>query len=346
MMDAQRMADQLALSIGIDEACQTAFAKVPRELFWAGPDPYDPSSGGLLKSADNVVISTASMPFAMAQIMLAAELRDGMRVMELGAGSGYMAAILAERLGQGNVVTIEADAEMVGMAAKNLAAAGFGDVEVVTGDGLDGLPGRQFDAILASFSVTGIPPAWLQQCPGGRIVAPWATRWTSHNTDPKVSAAAVLNVRDGAASGRFYPNLRFMQAHAQRFDRIPALTNPGSSRYSIGPRLRPGAVIGKFHPAAAFYLGLVLSGVGYRMDDGVITVCDDTSWARAVGDEAMMRTEVLQAGPRDLWTELQTAYTGWCAMRHPSIDRFGVSVDTAGRHRYWLDDPSQLVDAL
>src|ERR1051326_3251917 len=231
----------------IDRPSWAAFAKVPREVFWTGPDTYDPSSGGLLKSEDGQVVSTASMPFAMAQILLAADLRDGMTVMELGAGSGYMAAVLAERLGHDKVVTVEADADMAELAAKRLDAAGFGDVAVVTGDGLEGLPGRRFDAILASFSVTGIPAAWIQQCPTGRIVPPWATRWTCRNTDPKVWAAAVLDVRDRTASGRFYPNLRFMQAHSQWFNTITPPADFTEARYSTGPRLRPGAVIGKFH---------------------------------------------------------------------------------------------------
>lgn len=344
-MNAEQMAAQLALSIGIDEAGRAAFAKVPREVFWSGPDPYDPSSGGLLKTEDDQIISTASMPFAMAQIMLAAQLRDGMTVMELGAGSGYMAAVLAERLEQSNVVTVEADPDMAQLAAKNLDAAGYGDVEVVTGDGLQGLPGRRFDAILASFSVTGIPAAWIQQCPAGRIVAPWATRWTFHNSDPKVWAAAVLDVSDSAAVGRFYPNNRFMQAHAQSFTPVTVPNDTAGGRYSTGPRLRPGAVTGKFHPAAAFYLGLALPGVGYRMKDGVIIVGDDTSWARAVGDEAGMRTEAWQFGPRNLWSEVESAYTRWCAMRHPSADRFGLTAD-GEKVGYWLDHPNQPISAL
>lgn len=345
-MTPEQMAAQIALSIGIDEPCARAFATVRREVFWPGPNPYDPTSGGLLKSADDgTVISTASQPFAMAQVLLAAGLCDGMRVMELGAGSGYMAAVLAERLGQDNVVTVEADHDMADVARENLTTAGYSGVEVVTGDGLDGLPGRRFDAVVASFSVTGVPASWIEQCPAGRIVAPWAARWTSGSYNPKASAAAVLDVRNRVASGRFYPDLRFMQAHAQRFDPIKAPIDVTWARYSAGPRLRPGAVIGKFHPAAAFYLGLVLSGVGYRMDDGVITVSDGTSWARAVGDESEMRTEAWQFGPRDLWFEIQAAYTRWCAMRHPSIDRFGLTAD-GEKVEYWLDYPDQVLSAL
>lgn len=341
-MDATQMAAQLGLSIGIDEPCQTAFAAVTRERFWDGPDPYDPSSGGLLKAEGGEVVSTASMPFAMAQILLAAELRDGMRVMEAGAGSGYMAAILAVRLGQENVVTVESDPDMAQLAADNLKAVGLGRVRVVAGDALTGVPGERFDAILGSFSVTGVPAAWLAQCSTGRIVAPWATRWTCRTDNPKVWAAAVLDVRDGTASGRFYPNNRFMQAHSQRFEPIaepPARLS--TAPLSTGPRLRFGAVTGKFHPAAAFYTGLVLPDVGYRIDEGVMTVSDGTSWARVTNDEIAMHTQALQAGPRQLWAEIQQAHIRWCALRHPSIDRFGLTAGASGGVEYWLDVPTQ-----
>jgi len=93
------------------------------------------------------------------------------KVLEIGAGSGYMAALLASRAQR--VITVEIEPELARMARENLQRAGIRNVDVREGDGAKGLPAEgPFDAILLSGSVTEVPPALLSQLKvGGRLAA-------------------------------------------------------------------------------------------------------------------------------------------------------------------------------
>ncbi|MFJ8098662.1 protein-L-isoaspartate O-methyltransferase family protein [Streptomyces griseofuscus] len=96
------------------------------------------------------------------------------RVLELGTGLGWNAALLAERAGPGRVVSVEVDAQLTAAAQTRLHAAGL-DVEVHTGDGAAGWPpGAPYDRLIATYAVESVPWAWMEQTrPGGRIVTSW-----------------------------------------------------------------------------------------------------------------------------------------------------------------------------
>ncbi|MER6142455.1 methyltransferase domain-containing protein [Streptomyces sparsogenes] len=98
----------------------------------------------------------------------------GDRVLELGAGTGWNAALPAERAGPGRVVSVEVDAELAAAAAGRLKAAGA-DVAVEVGDGAAGWPpGAPYDRLISTYAVSTVPWAWVEQTrPGGRIVTPW-----------------------------------------------------------------------------------------------------------------------------------------------------------------------------
>ncbi|AIR98441.1 methyltransferase domain-containing protein [Streptomyces glaucescens] len=126
---------------------------------------------------DGELLSSSSQPSLMALMLAALEVRDGDRVLEIGTGSGYNAALLTHRLGDGDLVTtVDLEPEITESARRHLDAAGYHPV-VVTGDGARGVPGRApFDRIIATCALPSIPPAWLAQCrPGGRILTPLAT---------------------------------------------------------------------------------------------------------------------------------------------------------------------------
>lgn len=98
-----------------------------------------------------------------------------MRVLEIGAGSGYNAALLASIVGEsGHVVTVDLEDFLVEKARKQLGATGFRHVEVVCGDGAFGYaPGAPYDRIVATVGLPDVPPAWIEQLGlGGKIVTP------------------------------------------------------------------------------------------------------------------------------------------------------------------------------
>ncbi|MEU6825610.1 methyltransferase domain-containing protein [Streptomyces atriruber] len=201
-----------------DPAWRAAFTAVPRHLFvpyyyvgagggyerlW-GEDPDDRRRTRWLRGAytdaplatrvrDGDLVSSSSQPSLMAKMLVELDVREGDRVLEIGAGTGYNAALLAHRLGDDHVTTVDLDPEITESARQHLAAAGYRPA-VVTGDGTAGCPEHgPYDRIIATCTLSSVPRAWLAQCrPGARILAPLAT------------GLIALTVRDAAhAEGRF-----------------------------------------------------------------------------------------------------------------------------------------------
>ncbi len=121
---------------------------------------------------------TISQPYMVAYMTDALALRPEDRVLEIGTGSGYQAAILAGLARA--VVTVERHAELVASARTRLADMGYGNVTVICGDGTLGWPDRApYDAILVTAGSPCVPPALKAQlAQGGRLVCPAGDRHT------------------------------------------------------------------------------------------------------------------------------------------------------------------------
>jgi protein-L-isoaspartate(D-aspartate) O-methyltransferase len=152
-----------------DERVLAAMERVPRELFVseelrdrAYDDAALPIGGG----------QTISQPYMVARICEALELRGPEDVLDVGTGSGYQAAVLAELAAE--VDTIERIPELADAARRNLAAAGYDRVRVHVGDGSRGLPDRApFEAIAVAAAAPELPKTLYEQLKtGGRLVVP------------------------------------------------------------------------------------------------------------------------------------------------------------------------------
>jgi protein-L-isoaspartate(D-aspartate) O-methyltransferase len=153
----------------VDEAVLGAMERVPRELFVPEPERAQAYNDAALPLPHG---QTISQPYMVARIAEALAVRPGDHVLDVGTGSGYQAAVLAE-LGA-DVVTIERIPELAERARESLAAAGYDRVEVVVGDGTLGVPERApFDAIAVAAAAPGLPETLYDQLrPRGRLVVP------------------------------------------------------------------------------------------------------------------------------------------------------------------------------
>ena len=160
-----------------------ALLAVPRELFVPGvplADVYCPSEAIVTKRLEGVSVSSASAPEVIAVMLEQLDARPGDRVLEIGAGSGYNAALLAHIVGAtGRVVTLDIDEDLVVGAREHLQAAGFDEVTVVQADGALGYPAQEtYDRIILTVASNDIAPAWREQLarPDGRLVMPLGLR--------------------------------------------------------------------------------------------------------------------------------------------------------------------------
>ncbi|MFG2884019.1 methyltransferase domain-containing protein [Streptomyces sp. NPDC048297] len=280
-----------------DPVWREAFAEVPRHLFV--PYYYVATTGGYerrwgespdraarerwvrgayddtplaTRLRDGELLSSSSQPSLMARMLVALRVGDGDRVLEVGAGTGYNAALLAHRLGDdGLVTTIDLEPEITESARQHLAAAGHHPA-VVTGDGARGVPERApFDRIIATCELPTVPRAWLAQCrPGARVLTPLAT------------GLLALTVQDaGHAEGRFLPHPAYfvpLRGEVRTHPRAVSLDGlPGRAREQEPFRFLLGLTRGVPGPREAYALW-EREGMPDRERYGV-TVSGERAWA-------------------------------------------------------------------
>jgi protein-L-isoaspartate(D-aspartate) O-methyltransferase len=160
-----------------DARVEAAFRAVERHRFL--PDvPLDEvyrDAVIVTKRLDGEAVSSSSQPGIMATMLEQLDVAPGHRVLEIGAGTGYNAALLAHLAGErGEVVTLDYDEDLVEGARAHLADAGFARVRVIHGDGgLGFAAGAPWDRIILTVGAWDVMPAWREQLrPGGRLVLP------------------------------------------------------------------------------------------------------------------------------------------------------------------------------
>lgn len=301
---------------------------------------------------DDLPTSSASMPSMVLRMLQLTEVtapertrQQSFKVIELGTGTGFNAALLCALLGQGAVTTVELDPGLAEQGERNLKAAGYAPT-VVQADAAKGYPGSApYARVLATFSVDHVPPAWIAQtAPGGRIVTPWTSAWCCYGT------LALTVSASGTAQGQFHDFASFMPmrpsseqetangAHAQAI---------AAEEAKSATALSPWAVAGG-DLDAEFHLGLTVPGAFFSWDTTgeqapVRLRVEDTtsnSWATVDYDGAhTTEFTVTQAGPRHLWNEIAGAYASWTNNGRPGVGRYGLTVHADGEHTLWLDSP-------
>jgi methyltransferase of ATP-grasp peptide maturase system len=273
---------------------------------------------------------SSSEPAIMAIMLAALDVRVGDSVLEIGAGTGYNAALLCHRLGENRVTTVDVDPANAARAAKHLAACGFHPT-CVAADGAHGYPANApYDRVLGTCSVSTIPLAWLAQTvPGGQIV-------TTLNRQIGAGLVKLTPSDERHATGRVLAeDGRFMPLRAHRgpsagdlVDRVRGAQAPQRTTDLTAHRLlRPAE---RFEFFAGLSLPHVTAWSGAHGETWLAH--PDGSWAR------YSRHSVRQGGRRELWSIAEAAHEQWLALGRPPRERFGLTVGPDGQE-FWLDRP-------
>jgi len=153
-----------------DERVLAAMAEVPRERFVPEAERPQAYRDGALRIGEG---QTISQPWIVASMAALLELEGHERVLEVGTGSGYAAAVLSRLCRE--VVTIERHESLAETARELLSDLGYGNVEVRTGDGAEGAPDKgPFGGISVTATAAGDPPRALldQLAPGAALICP------------------------------------------------------------------------------------------------------------------------------------------------------------------------------
>lgn len=292
----------------------------------------DPTAGPVA----GIGTSSSTQPGLMALMLHALRVSGGQRVLEIGTGTGYNAALLAHRLGERNVTSVEVDPAVAEHARHHLADAGYRPT-VATGDGEQGwADGAPYNRLIATVSVSAVPRAWIAQVrDGGSIVT---SLWRDLGGGPLVR----LEVNGGTAqgfflreSGGFMPVRSAKRATAAL---AAAVKQTGDGRVAT-------VSSGVLHDAdAGLWIALQVRDVtwlGFTPDGGhdqVWLFAVDGSWAMV--EDATAGVE--QYGQRNLWDEVEAAYDRWAQAGQPRRERLGLTVTGTGVHRFWLDTPDAL----
>ena len=297
---------------------------------WAALLYDDPRAAAVTQTTGTLPSSSLSCQAVVARMLDTLHLEPGHRVLELGTGTGWNTALMAQRTPPGFITTVEVDQGLADTARRRLP-----HVRIHTGDGGDGWPpDAPYDRVISTYAVEHIPWPWIEQSrPGARIVTPWG----------RLGDLALTVADDGrSASGHVQGLAQFMAAR-DRLDRaldyrqIRAARPPESER-TLHRDLAPLAE--DLHLRFALRVALPELRIATDTDqDGVNAWLHDghSSWAMlaATGHGTV---EATQGGPRRLTDELEAAWEQWTGLGSPGLYDYGITV-ALGQQYAWAIDP-------
>ncbi|MFE2936594.1 protein-L-isoaspartate O-methyltransferase [Streptomyces sp. NPDC059278] len=358
-VDWAPMAHALAADLRAKDAIRSdtvaaAVEQVPRHLFISGHyaagqhtpvDPANPTAELLsLAYADRGIMthtpadgaqgySSTSQPSIVVKMLEAAQLRPGMRVLEIGAGTGWNAALIAH-ITKADVHSIEASDVVAAEARAALARADARLVSVHTGDGYPGHPVTgPYDLIVVTCGIAGIPPAWLDQlAPGGTILAPIAhgglhpltrvTRTAAGPVGQLVTTADFMN-----AIGPLYAGAT--PSPATRGHHFPAPDPAAARPHAVPDGLDPrGSYIGLWMHLAAHDPRITCAGTKDTVDfTGCALVDTDTDTAVFVQPSGLHLTPGTTA--QALADHVEGHITAWDRAGRPGLGAWSCSLTPA-----------------
>lgn len=264
---------------------------------------------------------SASAPAVVGAMLSALDVQPGQSVLEIGTGTGFNAALLAETVGEaGHVSTVEVDSSVMACANEHLEDAGYRTVRTLTGDGERGDPAyAPFDRIISTAAVQmgHLPYAWVEQTrPGGVVVAPMRGAFSS---GPLVRFEVG---DDGTATGHAQPmGVGFMELRGQRTPSSAGIECAEELGDTRATDIDPIQVLDDPHARWALTVGLPSCRYFIEHHNGG----DARAWLKdpLSGSWAVILSDgtagtVRQFGPRRLWDEAESVIRWWLVNGKPA----------------------------
>lgn len=361
----------IAKGVALSPAVVTAFETVPRHLFVPGVFPeivYRDVDIVTRRDKYGVPLVRSTQPSVMGRMLTAAAIEPGHNVLEIGTGTGYNAAMLAELVGEtGQVTTIELDPDAAEAAEAHLERAGYTGIRLVRGDGAFGNPEYgPYDRIIATSSVWDVPSAWLDQLrEDGLLVTPLGFG--------TIQVGAVLRKRSdgGLESVELFPPafipIRGEAAGPDRHTTIPGsalhidfVENPSIDEARIHTLLSEDHEInqlpleldrenlGHFSYHMLFHQPSEFALITYRVEEGQMAfgltlfgwgiISPTSACLVPYGDELVVHTY----GSADAYLAMADLARQWSAIGQPDLDDYELRVTPAGQRHFLPDGQDQL----
>ena len=338
------------LGLAADSPAARALESVPREAFVHGIPLEDVYQDRAIttKTRDGILTSSSSQPSLMARMLNRLDVQPGHNVLEVGTGSGYNAALLAELVGtQGAVTSVDIDPEVAEAAASSLNAAGYQQVKVVTGDGGQGfMRNAPYDRIIVTAGAREIPPAWTQQLGAeGGVVLPLRVNGSA--------LAPLLRPEAGGLSGRGADPCSFIALEGAfgggydyelpsglvaRSDRALRNSEERAIDFLLSSGSRDDAEVPDFGGAEAdtlaFYHYLQLQGfvsVQLLTPEGVPGVGVHSLLLTSPGSALGFGETLTVHGTNEAQLVARDTLQDWRSRGSPSLDRLRIRVEASGQ---------------
>ncbi len=371
---AQRLADQLARNGDLHHReWHNAVAAVARHVLvptvyqqddtgqWRMVDVASPEGLDLVYSPTTLVtklvdrgthqesVSSSTKPDLMLRMLEILDPHEGDKVLEIGTGTGYNAALLAHRLGEDKVFSVDVDRDLVDGARQRLARLGLHPT-LQTIDGIEGLPAHApYDRIITTCSVNRIPWSWAQQlAPAGRVLVDLKLAINAGNL-------VLLHRHPHRLEGRFTDRWASFMAMRHHDGAEPSTPAPRSDdcrqRLTTTP---PNPwwdnhvvwFLAQFHGLPNdVTVGMHLDPHTHKPTAGFVSA-PDGSWASVELTCTDGQYTVTEAGPKPLWSAVEQAHQLYEQAGNPGWERFGLTVHANGAHHVWLDEPHSTIATL
>ncbi|MEE1736427.1 methyltransferase domain-containing protein [Streptomyces sp. BE147] len=286
---------------------------------WADLVYPEPEESTVTQVTDGLATSSLSCVSVVADMLDSLTLEPGHRVLDLGTGAGWNAALLAHRTGpDGQVVSVEADPALAAAAARRLERAGL-DVDVRTGDGTDGAPDAgPYDRLIATYAVETVPWRWIEQVrPGGRLVVPWG----------RMGHFALTVAEDGQSASGWLQGLGLFMKDRNATEAVPAqhAVTPNGGAAATNEELFDDLL----DAHALFALRVSHPHIVVTVDRRGAAPCAelrdaaDRSVRAERGDGDLVS---LSGDAQDLWSALRHGHQLWCERGRPPLWDYGMTV--------------------